>query len=97
MANSADPDQFRSHLIWIYTICKDRVYLGSAGLGLINILSYFSIEIIILLVVIEIDWDHSNKYTSQHVFTEKYGKYLSLGFDWKKRVNIGSHDWHLAF
>ena len=26
---------FRSQLIWIYTVCKDRVYLGSAGQGLI--------------------------------------------------------------
>ena len=35
MANSADPDGFfRSQLIWIYTVCKDRVYLGSAGQGL---------------------------------------------------------------
>ena len=25
---------FRSQLIWIYTVCKDRVYPGSAGLGL---------------------------------------------------------------
>ena len=24
----------RSQLIWIYTVCKDRTYLGSAGLGL---------------------------------------------------------------
>ena len=31
MANSADPDQFRSQLIWIYTVCKGRVYPGSAG------------------------------------------------------------------
>ena len=29
MANSADSDQF-----WIYTICKGRVYLDSAGPGL---------------------------------------------------------------
>ena len=29
MANSADPDQ----LIWIYTVCKGRVYQGSAGQG----------------------------------------------------------------
>ena len=41
MANSADPDQlasefFRSQLIWIYTAYKDRVYPGSAGLGLIT-------------------------------------------------------------
>ena len=35
MTNSADPDQFRSELIWIYTVCKDRVYPGSAGQGLI--------------------------------------------------------------
>ena len=24
----------RSHLIWIYIVCKGRVYLGSAGQGL---------------------------------------------------------------
>ena len=36
MANNADPDQlaFRSQLIWIYTVCKGRVYPGSAGQGL---------------------------------------------------------------
>ena len=34
MANSADPDQFRSQLIWIYTVCKGKVYPGSAGQGL---------------------------------------------------------------
>ena len=36
MVNSADPDVgfFRSQLIWIYTVCKCRVYPGSAGLGL---------------------------------------------------------------
>ena len=27
---------FRSQLIWIYTVCKDRVYPGSAGQGLIT-------------------------------------------------------------
>ena len=27
---------FRSQLIWIYTVCKDRTYPGSAGLGTIN-------------------------------------------------------------
>ena len=37
MANSADPDQLASssQLIWIYTVCKGRVYQGSAGLGFI--------------------------------------------------------------
>ena len=34
MTNNADPDQFRSQLIWIYTVCKGRAYPGSAGLGL---------------------------------------------------------------
>ena len=34
MANSADPDQ--SQLIWIYTVCKGRVYSGSGGQGLKN-------------------------------------------------------------
>ena len=29
---------FRSQLIWIYTVCKGRVYLGSAGEGLIAFL-----------------------------------------------------------
>ena len=40
MANSADPDQLASsdfsQLIWIYTVCKGRVYPGSAGQGLIK-------------------------------------------------------------
>ena len=36
MANSADPDQFRSQLILIYPICKGRAYPGSVGLGLIQ-------------------------------------------------------------
>ena len=31
MANSANPDQ----LIWFYSVCKGRVYPGSAGQGLI--------------------------------------------------------------
>ena len=32
MTNSADPDGFfRSQLIWIYTVCKSKAYLGSAG------------------------------------------------------------------
>ena len=34
MTNSADPDQFRSQLIWIYTVYKGRIYPGSAGQGL---------------------------------------------------------------
>ena len=43
MANSAGPDQ-----IWIYTVCKGRVYLSSAGQGLIDktqdvVLFYFCI------------------------------------------------------
>ena len=29
--NSADPHQFRSQLIWNYTVCKDRAYQGSEG------------------------------------------------------------------
>ena len=35
MANSADPDQLASpsQLIWIYTVCKGRVYQGSIGQG----------------------------------------------------------------
>ena len=39
MANSADPDQFRSQQIWICTVCKARVYPGSAGQGLNMIIS----------------------------------------------------------
>ena len=36
MANSADPDQLASssQQIWIYTVCKGRVFPGSAGQGL---------------------------------------------------------------
>ena len=34
MANSVDPDQFRSQLIWICTVCKGRLYPGSTGQGL---------------------------------------------------------------
>ena len=35
MAKSADPDQLASsELIWTYTVCKGKVYPGSAGLGL---------------------------------------------------------------
>ena len=36
MTNSADPDQLASSeaVIWIYSVCKDRLYPGSAGLGL---------------------------------------------------------------
>ena len=36
MANNVDPDKLASSEanIWIYTVCKDRVYPGSAGLGL---------------------------------------------------------------
>ena len=38
MANSADPDQLASSeaSIWIYTVCKGRVYLVSAGQGLMT-------------------------------------------------------------
>ena len=45
MANSADPDQCQ--VIWIYTVCKGRVYPGSAGQGLsikLNISSHFKIS-----------------------------------------------------
>ena len=41
MANSADPDQLASseaNLIWIYTVFKGSVYLGSAGKGLKHML-----------------------------------------------------------
>ena len=38
MANSVDPDQLASKkpLIWIYTVCKGRVYPRSAEQGLIK-------------------------------------------------------------
>ena len=32
---------WRSQLIWIYTVCKNRVYPGSAGLGLIKLSLWF--------------------------------------------------------
>ena len=35
MANSADTDQLaEAKLIWIYTVCKGRIYPSSAGPGL---------------------------------------------------------------
>ena len=35
MTNSADPDQLASEAIWSgSTVCKRKVYLGSAGQGL---------------------------------------------------------------
>ena len=39
MTNSADPDQLasRNRLIWIYTVCKDKAYPGSAGPGLLDV------------------------------------------------------------
>ena len=41
MTNSADPDQLASsQLIWIYTVCKGRVYPGSAGQELKQNLDY---------------------------------------------------------
>ena len=67
MENSADPDQlassefFRSQLISIYTVCKGRVYPGSAWQGLIllaekknkkkNNLSY--LELIVVQISME--------------------------------------------
>ena len=46
---------FRSQLIWIYTVCKGRVYPGSAGQGLI------------LSIFINIPWNNnSKKYIKQN-------------------------------
>ena len=58
MSNSADPDQlassrsvgfFRSQLIWIYIVCKGRVYPGSAGQGFsqlfLNLNTIFTLNI----------------------------------------------------
>ena len=44
MANCADPDQFKSQLIWIYTVCKERTCPGSAGLRLEESISPFNME-----------------------------------------------------
>ena len=49
MANSADPDQLADLDLWIYTVCKGRVYPGSAGQGL----NCFS-EVIVKYVVEDI-------------------------------------------
>ena len=46
MANSADPvGFFRSQLILIYTVCKGRVYPGSAGQGLSNTVKLYSLPL----------------------------------------------------
>ena len=34
MANSVDPDQLASSLIWIYAVCKGRVHPDTAWQGL---------------------------------------------------------------
>ena len=50
---------FRSHLIWIYTVCKDRAYLGSAGLGLMqnkkNIINLSSAEFAHKMINVKVD------------------------------------------
>ena len=56
MTHSADPDQLASssQLNWIYTVCKGRVYPGSAGQGLnitiskIDIYIYINAQISVL-------------------------------------------------
>ena len=35
----------RSQLIWIYTVCKGRVYPGSAGLGIISLQVVFLLSV----------------------------------------------------
>ena len=40
MTNSTDPDQ----LSWICTVCKGRVYRGSAGQGLITTISLLNLH-----------------------------------------------------
>ena len=44
MANSADSDQFRSQLIWIYTVCKGRTYQCSVRQGLRFLFFHFIYE-----------------------------------------------------
>ena len=47
MANSADPDQLASEAnIWIYTVCKGRVYRGSAELGLYIVPWFVCVEVL---------------------------------------------------
>ena len=74
MANSADSDQLASELIWIYTVCKGRVYPGSAGLGL-NIMwlkiitaldkafSFFKQKLFFIFIFLHLDkmWGTSNE------------------------------------
>ena len=43
---------FRSQLIWIYTVCKCRVYLGSAGQGLRVILFRLCLPSLQLVLVL---------------------------------------------
>ena len=65
ITNSADldVDLFKSQLIWIYTICKSRAYLGSVGEGLyfsayIQGLGTFLYEIIFIFFS---DWNRSKQ------------------------------------
>ena len=49
---------FRSQLIWIYTVCKGRVYPGSAGQGLKCICASFLWKKHYLLIILKIRYYH---------------------------------------
>ena len=50
----------RSQLIWIYTVCKGRVYLGSAGQGFIYLFFFFNK--IYLVNALEIASSHNREW-----------------------------------
>ena len=58
----------RSQLIWIYTVCKRRIYPGSAGLGL-RFLFCFGFPFETNFVCCFTEWFRKENHT-----TEKYGK-----------------------
>ena len=61
-------------MIWIYTVCKYRVYLGSAGQGLsglsdrITRINIYSLE---TGTSLQTTLKHSNEYTRVFIFSEK--------------------------
>ena len=78
---------FRSQQIWIYTVCKGRVYLGSAGQGLIFTTLWANsvndnLMIFFLLFTEKRHW-HSCKLSSRDSLHE-----MSKPVFWKKKIKI---------
>ena len=68
-SRSVDFFFFRSQLIWIYTVCKGRVYPGPAGQWLRDVFSIFYKIMVCYVYSLELSrWGDSKEYT-QYTFT----------------------------